>query len=382
VPARQRSVRAAAKKLLVKGLYRSGVLRLSEKIAGNHEVRRTDDSRFPRLRRARMPRFAILCYHRIGIGGIPFYSELPPKTFENQMRYIRSRYRVISLEQMVTEIAHPQGVLPTVAITFDDGYRDLFTNAFPILQAYHIPATIFLTAGCIETGEVAWYDRVFLALRVARGRTLELTLDDPRSFLLSSEASRLSAAVDIIRYLRTVSSSQRREICAVLESLVPLPTDQLRDRMLTWEQVGTMDRAGISFGSHTMSHPVVSRLTQLELETELLESAQIIEKRLGRPVQSFAFPFGKREDCGGLPRELLLRAGYRCAVTTELGLNTPLSDPLELNRISVDEDWPLAMFGFQLNRFFLQGSSEQIKAQAVVSSEVGRTSEQARFAAR
>lgn len=364
----------------MESLHRSGVLRVSEKLAGSHQLRRTAGGFW--LRRARMPRFAILCYHRIGSGGIPFYSQLPAKIFESQIRYLCSRYRVISLELMIQEMAQPQNVLPAVAITFDDGYRDLFTNAFPILKAYRVPATIFLTAGCIETGEVAWYDRVFLALRIAAGDTFELILDRPRRFDLSSESARMDAAVEIIRYLRAVSTSRRNELCAALERQIPLPPDQLRDRMLSWEQIRTMDRAGISFGSHTISHPMVSRLTQQEMKTELLESKRMIEQCLGHPVHSFAFPFGKREDYGVLPRELLLRAGYHCAVTTEWGLNTPLSDPLELNRVSVDEDWPLAMFGFQLNRLFLQASSEQSRSKAIVSSEANQAPEEAGIAAR
>lgn len=366
----------------MEGLHRSGVLHLSENVAGSHELRRSAGRSWPRLQPARMPRFAVLCYHRIGLGGIPFYSQLPARTFESQVRYLCSRYRVISLQQMVQEMGQPKNVLPAVSITFDDGYRDLFTNAFPILRAHHVPATIFLTAGCIETGEVAWYDRVFLALRIAPGDALELVLDRPRRFDISSESARMDAAVEIIRHLRTVSSSRRDELRAALERQVPLPADQLQDRMLSWEQVRTMDRAGISFGSHTVSHPMMSRLTQREMEREILESKQILERRLGHPVHSFAFPFGKREDYGVLPRDLLLRAGYDCAVTTEWGLNTPPSDPLELNRVSVDENWPLAMFGFQLNRLFLGLSNEQARPKAMVSSEVSPHPEEARIAAR
>jgi peptidoglycan/xylan/chitin deacetylase (PgdA/CDA1 family) len=167
-----------------------------------------------------------------------------------------------------------------------------------------------------------------------------------------------------------------------LERLVPLPATALRDRMLSWEQIRTMDRAGISFGSHTMSHPVVSRLTPLEMETELLESKRILEQKLGHPVQNFAFPFGKREECGGAAREILTRGGYRSAVTTEWGLNTPHTDPLQLNRVSIGEERSLAMFAFQLNRLFLRATVENKGAGSTVSSEARQAPEEARSAAR
>ena len=378
----QKSMRAGWKRVLTEGIHRSGVLRVSEKVAESFEVASAPNSSWPRLRRARMPRFAVLCYHRIGVGGIPLYSELPEDRFESQVRYLSDRYRLISLEQMIQEMGQPQSSRPAVVITFDDGYRDLFKYAFPILQAYRAPATIFLTAGCIETGEVAWYDRVFLALKVAPGDTLDLVLDSPRRFYLSSEPARLAAAVEIIHILRGFSCDRRDQFCAMLEGQVPLPAEQLRDRMLSWEQIRTMDRAGVSFGSHTISHPMVSRLTQQELDKELIDSKRMIEERLGHAVTGFAFPFGKRADYGVHPRELLLRAGYHCAVTTEWGLNTPLTDPLELNRVSVGEEWPLSMFALQLNRAFLHGSSEEANGKAAVSSGPNQAPEEASIAAR
>lgn len=356
--------RAAWKERLIRGLFGIGAVRLSEQVARFNELASAPGRPKSVLRRASEPRFAILCYHRIGTGGIPFYSELPAQTFEKQMRYLRKRYRIISLDQLIQEMNHPERLDPAVSITFDDGYRDLFTEAFPVLQEYRVPATIFLTVGCIETGEVAWYDRVFLALQIAPGDALDLMLDGPRRFALSSGASRIRAAVEIITYLRSVSRSCREQCCAALERQVPLPASELRDRMLSWEQVRTMDRAGISFGSHTMSHPVLSRQTPREMETELLESKRILEQRLGHPVESFAFPFGKREECGGTAREILERGGYRSAVTTEWGLNTPHSDPLQLNRVSIGDERCLAMFAFQLNRLFLRKTIDHVSSEA------------------
>ena len=374
--------RVAWKELLIKGLYGCGAVRLSEQVARFHELPSAPGAARAKLRRASMPRFAILCYHRIGAGGIPFYSELPAETFEKQMRYLRNRYRIVSLDQLIQEIDQPRSLEPAVAITFDDGYRDLFTQAFPVLQEYRVPATIFLTVGCIETGDVAWYDRIFLALKIAPGDRLDLVLDGPRRFALSSEALRMRAAVEIITHLRSVSRSSREECCAALERQIPLPTKELRDRMLSWEQIRTMDRAGISFGSHTMSHPVVSRLSPLEMEKELLESKRILEQKLGHPVQSFAFPFGKREECGDAARQILTRGKYRSAVTTEWGLNTRYTDPMQLNRVSIGEERSLAMFAFQLNRLFLRTTFDHVGAGSKVSSEARQAPEEARSAAR
>src|SRR5262249_3471328 len=136
------------------------------------------------LHRASQSKYLILCYHRVGTEGIPYYCTLPAAQFEMQMRYLRQHYRVLSLAEMVTEIQNPLAK-PTqaVAVTFDDGYSDLYKYALPVLKKYEIPATIYLIADCIESGQVAWYDRIFLALQVA-GPTVKLPLEGGMSFSL------------------------------------------------------------------------------------------------------------------------------------------------------------------------------------------------------
>jgi len=326
--------------LAVEGLFRTGGVSLIGKLA--------------RKRRVPVPRLAILCYHRIGTGGVPFYSQLAAENFEAQMYYLRKNYRVLSLDQLIQEMKQPTNLEPAVAVTFDDGYRGLFAEAFPILTAHQIPATIFLTVGAIETGEVAWYDRIFLALQVAPGNTFDIELDQPRHFDLDSSASRMQAAAEIISCLRAFSPERRKKCCLDLENRIPLPEDQLRGRMLTWDQIRVMHHGGISFGAHTMTHPVVSRLSPVEMEWEILESKRILENRLSAPVRHFAFPFGKQEECGDAAVSLLAGNGFASAATTEWGLNSVGTNPLQLRRVQIGEMGSLAMFAFQLNRLFLQ----------------------------
>ena len=344
---------------VVKALYRSRAVYTMERVARRWELRKEQSASWPRLRRRRTPRFAILCYHRIGTGGVPLYSELSSDAFEAQMCYLRNNYRIVSMDQLIAEMEHPESLEPAVAITFDDGYRGLYEEAFPILQRHAIPATIFLTIGCIETGEVAWYDRVFVALKFMPGSKLELLLDRPRTFILDSGAQRMLAATEIISCLRRFSSTRRKECCADLESKSHLPEDELQDRMLTWDQIRTMYQGGVSFGAHTMSHPVVSQLSSAELEWEIFESKHILEERLGCQVRHFAFPFGKSHECGESAIAVLAAAGFVSAATTEWGVNSVGSDPFKLRRVQTGEMESLASFAFQLNRVFLRCDVDQ-----------------------
>src|SRR5260370_29687131 len=99
---------------------------------------------------------------------------------------------------------------------------------------------------------------------------------------------RFRSALDIVRQLRTLSNDRRKQICLELEERIPVPQSQLRGKILTWQQVQAMQNEGVTFGSHTISHPVVSRLAETELQRELADSKRMLEEKLGQPVTNFA----------------------------------------------------------------------------------------------
>ena len=346
---------------LASAFYQTGLLRLIQSASRRYEFKPSDSS-FPiRWRRTAIPKFVILTYHRVGSGGVPLYSALGPKIFEAQMHFLRHRYRIVSLDTLAEELSNPGPVEQAVAITFDDGYRGVYTHAFPILKKCQIPATIFLTVGAIDGNTVAWYDKVFLALSVAPGNKLDLVLNRPRRFLLPTPAARLQAAEEIISYLRILPNEERKQFCIELERLVPLPDEGVANRMLTWEQIHEMQRGGVSFGSHTLTHPAISRLDPAALEEELRDSKSSLEERLRAPVKDFAYPFGKPADYGHTSAALA-RYGYRTASTTNWGVNVPGANPYELRRVSIGEDCQLPVFGMRLAQLFL---SPQVSAEAV-----------------
>ncbi|HET7871809.1 MAG TPA: polysaccharide deacetylase family protein, partial [Terriglobales bacterium] len=252
----------------------SGGLRLAQSLSERYEIERSLNGRAAGLRRAHGPKFVVLCYHRVGSGGAPFYSNLDPAVFEAQIRFLRRAYRVVSLDQMCRELDAGGAPGQAVAITFDDGYRDLYSIAYPILRRHNIPATIYLTAGAIESGEISWYDRVFVAAMLSRSETLEIDGHPPRKFLLSSHQSRLNAATEIVGIFRKYPNQQRVEACIALEKAAGLSATaaELKNRMLTWEQAREMHQSVISFGAHTMSHPVVSQLAASERPMEIGDS--------------------------------------------------------------------------------------------------------------
>lgn len=339
-------------------LYHTGLLNIARRLESSHQLYSVPGSRWPKLRRLAGSKFGILCYHRVGTEGVPLFSRLGPNVFAAQMRFLKKYYRLVSLGQLCSELQEARPVKPTLAITFDDGYRDLYTHAYPVLQKYQIPATIYLIGRSMETGEAPWYDRIFAALSAADGPRLEVGLATPRRFALSSSAARAAAAWEIVCHLRSIPDAERRVWCAEFERRVQVPEKELQDRMLNWEQVRVMQRGGVFFGAHTMTHPSVSQLAPSAMEEELRMSKQILEDGLGSAVEDFAYPFGKPSDCGAASEDCLLRCGYRSAVTTTAGANMVGANLMALRRLQIGDDPSLPMFAVTIDRLFLEAEVE------------------------
>ena len=351
---------ATWKTAITLGLYKTGALRAIHNLSHYYEIADEGDGRL-HLQRVRRGRYLILAYHRIGTNGAPLYSKLPQSAFAAQMRFLRQRYRILSVKEMVEELQDPAAQGRAVVITFDDGYAGTYTEAFPVLRDYQIPATIYLTAGAIETGELSWYDKIFLQFQRA-STNLTLELDAPRSFTLNTDAARLQAAEVVVTYLRTIPDDERQQWCARFDKLIPLPVDDLRGAMLTWDDIRMMRSAGITFGAHTMTHPVVSRLLPGRMRDEIAGSKNLIEERLNEGVHEFAFPFGKSRDCGTAAPELLKELGFVNAVTTMVGINRPGGNLYRLRRVVVGNDTSIASFALNLHRLFFCPWDEELSA--------------------
>src|SRR5262245_4880809 len=205
-------------------------------------------------------RFQILGYHKVSPEAHPFFEPVHPEIFEQQMQFLKSCYTVMNLQELIARSL--RGELPerAVVITFDDGYRDNYDYAFPILKKYGFPATIFVATGAIGTGNLIWHDRVFDAFRfatVSRARLKDASL--PELILDSNEAKNRSLQLVLIK-AKGLYGEQRRIFIDDIEcNLRPNLTADQQNRMLTWNQIREMHDAGIEFGSHTVSHTILSR---------------------------------------------------------------------------------------------------------------------------
>lgn len=320
---------------LANGLFYSRADRWMASFASRFQVKTTGDGTwaFPFVRRRRGRNVQILTYHRVNDDRDPFFPATSVETFSRQMEYLASHYQVYSLEEIVQRLKARDVPEKALVVTFDDGYRDNYTNAFPILKRFSIPATVFLATDSIGTGKVLWHDRVFSAFRETQETTLSEYHPDVGVRPLRTLADKLRALWSVIRMLRKVDDVTREELIQRLITRLHVE-DRCDDHtlMLDWQEVRTMYQHGISFGAHTASHPILSRLPQARVREEIQKSTAAIESQLGQRPQTFAYPNGLRDDFNESVKLALQEAGYQCAVTSLFGTNGPDQDLFELRR--------------------------------------------------
>lgn len=278
---------------------------------------------------------AILVYHRVGtIRDRWSVDTTDTIDFEKQMKYLLRTHKIISLEQMA-KIILERKTLPKRAavVTFDDGYKDNYTNAFPILKKYNIPATIFLTTGNIGTNNLFWWDKVEYIL--CNTKLKRFDLGDFGDISPPSGSNILKSLGEIMsRFNRTPEDKK----CVLIDKLVKIsdvdvPKNLGRDIIMSWDEVKEMNENGINFGAHTVTHPILTRVSLQQAKHEITKSKKDIEKRLNKPVTTFSYPNGLADDFNEEIKNLLKENGFICASTIIPKMTTKKTDLFELGRL-------------------------------------------------
>lgn len=302
-----------------------------------------------RLQRRMTPACHIFMYHRVNDERDPFFYAFPVSVFRAQMEHLARHFHVITLDRIADRDFPNNGDKYCAAVTFDDGYRDNYLCALPILKELGIPATVFLATGYIDTGVLPWYDQVRLAFKLTEQARLDLgEIGGPKSHL-NTPALRLQALAQSLTWLRGLEESARlaglRELFRTLRAPRNLT---LPKTMLSWDEVRRMSKQNITFGAHTITHPVLAGVDRQRLENEISGSKKEIENRLQLAVRHFAYPFGKHSDFSPQAKEVVQAAGFETAVTTISGVNDVAQDLLELKRFCLREADP-GIFGLKLD---------------------------------
>lgn len=289
----------------------------------------------------------VLCYHR--------FHPRQAAQIRWQCDYLRKYHRVISMRELTRLLSEGAAPPPnSVVLTIDDGHRDFYTCAFPILRQYGFSATLYLPTAFLDRAEGRewlWFDRFTYAFRhspLSRVETPALTPGEPAaSYRLDSAAARDDVSARVVLAAQWLPSRDRDAYCDrvadALEIRIPeTPPDEFAP--LSWDEVRLMAQSGIEFGGHTVTHPILETLaTAEELAYEVAHCKLRIEQELQAPATHFAYPSGRANEISATAREAVRQAGFATAVTTLSGQVGPGDDLLWLQRVGagaeVDPLW-------------------------------------------
>ena len=313
---------------------------------------------------ARRPGLLVLNYHRIGEAAGQLFDEevfsASGQGFRQQLLYLRSRFDVIGLNELIARLEGEGPVFhrPTAMITFDDGYRDNYEVALPILQEVGLPAVFFIAAGYIDCPRLTWWDRISYVLKSTTRDTLVLDYPEPRTIDLR-RLDRNRATQQILLDYKGAPEIDQEQFFDHLEEQagVEVDTEALgRDLFMSWDQVRGLRDSGMAIGSHTYDHPVLAQMPEAIQRSELTRSKQVLESQTGRPIHAIAYPVGGLDAFSDSTKRLAREAGYRAAFSFYGGFNRPgESDPFDLRRMSVNWSDSCQMFRFRVAMFNLVG---------------------------
>ena len=328
--------RKAARTLVYAALFHSGVVRI---IAHRHRQQAK-----------------ILAYHSVVPQENAFTQGIAvavkPETFEQQIRYLRRCYRIVSLQQLIAEVRTGGLVARSVALTFDDGFKDNYQFAWPILRKYGIPATVFLCTDAVDNQSILWVHRLTFLGNRAGGRALQQLAQEHIGLRDQQERSQSPEPfMAVMNQLVTQVAPARREqfLSLAFAGLgVHEPRPDAASLYLSWDEIHEMADDGVSFGNHTRAHPTLSLLTEAEQRVQIEGAQAIIARRLGSLAMPFAYPFGGPHHYNELSRQIAIESGHTCILSAGSGWPNTLDTPLDkLDRIKVEEE-PLALFAARI----------------------------------
>jgi len=288
-----------------------------------------------RIQNRLSPGTLILLYHRVADLPLdPLLLSVTPAHFEEHLQVLSRITKPLSLRALVRSLRSDEVAPHGVVITFDDGAADNLHNAKPLLERYDIPATVFVATEYSKGEREFWWDEL---------ERLLLVPQEPREQLYQQ----------LGESLRSLPSTQRFEILDELQRSSGLgSTPRQSHRALTHEEIRQLADGGlVEIGAHTVTHPVLSAIPVAQQQQEISESKFQLEEILNQPVESFAYPYGTREDYTRDSVEIVKQTNFSCACSNFTGVVQPRTSLYELPRLVV-RDWDGDEFERRLRGWF------------------------------
>ena len=293
------------------------------------------------FRQLQRRRLLVLCYH--GVVEHPqadlagrFRHSIGVAELRRQLLRLKKYYNPVSIHDVQAAITKQQPLPPfPVLVTFDDGYRNNLQLAVPELERAGVPALFAVTTGHIGKTELLWPQELFERIMIWPSDRLPLPSSSDSVVLPKSEKERVTIAHHVRMKCKSVPDPDRQQYLELLRDIGPLNIDPKYlpvYSFLNWDEVREIARRGFAIASHTVSHPILSRLDLVSLKNELILSKGDIEVNLQLPCDWICYPNGEKDDISQFIFDCAKDAGYRVGFTTIAKLNSIHESPLSLGR--------------------------------------------------
>jgi peptidoglycan/xylan/chitin deacetylase (PgdA/CDA1 family) len=274
------------------------------------------------------------------------------ETFLALLRYLDRHFQVSTLGMLqAAKEQRADHSKPCCLLTFDDGWKDTYRSAYPLLKKFGMPAVVFITTGSVGKSEGFWVEqlkRVWSISSVqAKAQELWRQICEKKRTPLELE--------NLVERLKHMPAENRDVLLSKLFPAEENDNSENVDSMLTWQEVVELSRNGVEIGAHTVSHPLLTYENDTTVDRELRSSKQTLEEKIGNPIRAFAYPNG---DYDARVRQFVQQAGYEFAFTTEPGCHRRGEDPFSIRRILLHEGnitGPDGQFSPAMFRFTLSG---------------------------
>ena len=301
-------------------------------------------------------RVLILSYHRVVADFAReakrslYTLNIEQKTFRRHLEVLQESHDVVSLDDALSVLnGTSQAARDVAVITFDDGYRDVYAHAFPVMRDLRVPGVVYVPSGFIGTGRRLGHDRLFAALRRMTDRSIgpvAVGAGNPgERWLIDAFEGNAPPEVALERLIARHPTPGLLRLAEALEDRLGLASTKpcAGELPMSWEMLREMEAHGIVTGAHTAEHTVLTNQRLDDARREIAQCKAALEKGLKKPIRHFAY-------CNGYysagVAQALQAEGFVSAVTTEDMANTPGIDPYALKRKVLWEASSAGVLGF------------------------------------